>query len=667
MRRLHITFSLVSLVTMALPTLAQTAQPRLNILSPVGAKRGTTVDVTLTGIQIGKTTSLLFEGDGIAVESIQIPKDRPNTAIAKVRIQPDALPGIRAVRAVTSAGASDRQRFYVGAYPETAEKEPNNSRETAQVLPNLPITVIGTSNPGEDVDYYRFKGQAGQTYVMEIMATRLASSFDSVLSVQDSQGRDLVLNDDYYDSDSFLTFTPKKDGDYIISLRDLRFQGSGNHFYRLTVGAIPYLKGIFPMGAVAGKPVTLSLFGINLPLNAIQQVMPVAMTGRNRIAQAVSLPDGTTVTAPFAIGEGYELDEYEPNDSPKSPHAIKAPCVVNGRITPTANSKKPDVDHFSFKAEQGKKLVLEVVAKRLGSRLVPHFSILNAQGNEIAITDDQAAPLDTILEFNPPATGTYTVQLRDLFFKGGDEYPYRLSIKEPQPTFRLTFTQDRLNIGQGGRIPVSVNATRINGFAGAIDLELQGLPEGVRSLTPLQIPAGNTSALLVLEATVETKLQGRPLTLLGRGVQGKYTIVQEAQALETTLNAENNPVTQPREFPAISVLEAADVVLTPALDRLTLAPGESKEIVLKITRKAGFLTKMPLSILGAPGGVSVTFNPVEIEKQVEAKIVIKAEPNAPIGEFTLVVQGRVITDDPRPYYVASIPILLTVKKATTGK
>jgi len=86
-------------------------------------------------------------------------------------------------------------------------------------------------------------------------------------------------------------------------------------------------------------------------------------------------------------------------------------------------------------------------------------------------------------------------------------------------------------------------------------------------------------------------------------------------------------------------------------------------VVVKITCKAGFNAKIPIAVLGVPGGVTVTVNPPEIpEKQNEAKIVIKAEGNAPLGEFVFVVGGRSVTDDPRPYYYAAPPLFVTIAK-----
>ena len=652
----------ITLFTSALSAQAQTPQPRLNPILPTGAQRGTTTEITLTGTQIGQTTTLLFDGSGIQVQGVTLPKDRPNTALVKVMIAPDALPGVRAVRAITKAGVSDRQWFAVGAYPEAAEQEPNSTRDKAHALPSLPITIMGKSDPGEDMDYYKFKGEMGKTYVCEVLAARMGSGFDSVVSVQDGQGRDLALNDDYYGSDSFLTFTPKKTDDYYLAVRDLRYQGSANHFYRITLGVIPHINAISPIGGVAGKPLVVSLFGVNLPPNASLTLTPQAVLGDDRILLPLPLSDATQAALPFITSDRYEMRASGGNDSPKSPQPIVVPCVVNGVISAPKRGK-PDVHYFSFKGEKGKRLAFELAARQLGSRLDAHIAILNAQGNEITANDDQNNQPDSRLEFTPPDTGTYLVQVRDLFYKGGEEYPYRLSIQEPMPDFRLTFTQDRLHIGQGGRIPVTVNVTRLNGFSGAIDLDLQGLPAGVRCLNTPQIPALLPGVVLVLQAEANAVVSGQAFRLLGSAMVGKKRVVRSAQALETTLTPENNPVTQPREFPAISVMEGADMVLNASVESLALVQGETKEIILKITRKAGFNAKIPLSIISSPTGLTVTFAPPEIpEKQSEAKVVIKAAANTLLGEHFLVLQGRTLLDDNRAYYHAAIPIRLTITK-----
>lgn len=641
---------------------AQVAQPRLNPLSPIGAKRGGTVEITLTGTQIGQTTGLLIEGGGVTVESVSIPKNRDNTAIAKVNIAQDALPGVRAVRALTKFGASDRQLFCVGAYNEIAEKEPNNVRDKAQEIAAMPVTINGKSDGGEDVDWYKFKAQKGLTYIFEVMAARLESPFDSVIVIQDAQGRELAMNDDYFGSDSFLAFTPKTDGDYYVQIHDLRYQGGGNFFYRLTMGAIPRVTSIFPIGGQAGRGVSFEKRGYNLGGATSQSISLPADATNSKTKIGAAQPDGSLIAFPFGVSDLSERNEIEPNDALNRADSLPIPCVMNGRIAPAPNSKTSDADYFRFKGERGKRLVFEVIARRLGSRLESQISVRNLQGNILAQSDDNSREADQRIEFTPPDNGEYILQIRDLYGKGGEEYPYRIYATEATPDFRLTFTQDRIMIGQGNRVPLHITATRLNGYSGEIALHLQGLPAGVASLTPLVIPAGRNEVFLVLSADSGAAVKGQPFHITGEILVNRRKIAHDAQALETT-QRENNVSATPRELATASVTEPLDLSLALSMEKITLAPGESREITVKATRRAGFNPKIPIAVFGAPGGVTVAVNPGEIpEKQTEVKIVIKAEGNAPIGEFSFVVAGRSRNEDPRPYYYAAPPLLVTIAK-----
>ena len=107
------------------------------------------------------------------------PKNPEGKLTARVRIAPDAAPGVRAMRVLTPIGPSDIAWFTVGQWPEVAEKEPNNTREQAQVI-SFPATVSGKVEPGEDVDLFRFHAAAGQTLVFEVLAARL--EFPSIRS-----------------------------------------------------------------------------------------------------------------------------------------------------------------------------------------------------------------------------------------------------------------------------------------------------------------------------------------------------------------------------------------------------------------------------------------------------------------------------------------------------
>src|SRR5439155_7908055 len=119
----------------------------------------------------------------------------------------------------------------VGHLPEVAEKEPDNTLEQAQLI-SLPAAISGTISAGAQVDYYRFKAAKGQELVFEVDASRRGSPLDSSLALLNSSGKELARNEDYNGLDSWLGFSVPEDGEYIVQIRDFRYQGGGNYTYR---------------------------------------------------------------------------------------------------------------------------------------------------------------------------------------------------------------------------------------------------------------------------------------------------------------------------------------------------------------------------------------------------------------------------------------------------
>jgi hypothetical protein len=343
------------------PATAQTAWPRIADVSPGGAQRGRTVDLTITGVNIGLGTAVLFEGEGLTVEAVtpekpppppapkegekppEPPKNPPGKLVARVRIAPDAAPGIRALRVVTPVGVSEWGQFVVGQWPEVGETEPNNARDQAQRV-TFPTTVIGRVDPREDVDCFRFAAQAGQTLVFDLLASRLGESLDSILSLQDAGGREVALNEDSRGKDSLLAFTAPADGDYTLVLRDLGNRGGGDYRYRLSMGTIPYVTGIFPLGGRPGGTVPMELTGFNLGPTSNDQrpttndqrptvfvVLPEAADPA-LVPIAVPLPTGTVEPRIVALDAMPEVTEAEPNNDPGRAQLVPVPSVVNARI-----------------------------------------------------------------------------------------------------------------------------------------------------------------------------------------------------------------------------------------------------------------------------------------------------------------------------------------------
>ena len=331
--------------------------------------------------------------------------------------------------------------------------------------------------------------------------------------------------------------------------------------------------------------------------------------------------------------------------------------MVNGRICPTGAASGPDVDCYRFRAEKGRTLVLEVFARRYGSELDSLLAVTDAAGKELAVNDD-AVGKDSRLEFTPPESGEYIARISDLQERGGPNYPYRLSITLAQPDFRLSFTPDRLAVGQGGRVPLTVTAERLNGCDGEIALNMSGLPNGVSALGPPRIRPGRQTAAVVLTASPNAAIQASLFHVTGAAVIDGKTVHRTAQALEEMVRNDER-TTHPARLPAVAVAEPPDMVVTAAPDRLTLSPGKTVEIGVKIERKKGFTGKVPLAVLGLPPGVTAE-TPDIPENKAEAKITLKAEDKAALGEADLIVVGKAVIDDQHQAPHAALPLTLVV-------
>jgi hypothetical protein len=122
---------------------------------------------------------------------------------------------------------------------------------------------------------------------------------------------------------------------------------------------------------------------------------------------------------------------------------------------------------------------------------------------------------------------------------------------------------------------------------------------------------------------------------------------------------ENEKRSRPVNLLTAAAVEPPDMVVTAPPDPLTLAPGQSVEIAVKVARREGFKGKVPLVVLGLPEGVTANAPEVPEDKD-EAKITLKAEGSAKPGETEVIAAGQTRIDDQRQVLHAAAPVLLTV-------
>src|SRR5690606_2704846 len=88
-------------------------------------------------------------------------------------------------------------------------------------------------------------------------------------------------------------------------------------------------------------------------------------------------------------------------------------------------------DYFKVKVKAGQRLSFEVLGRRLGSAFDPEITLFNDKGRELPGAYSNDAPgqqTDPRLSYTFKEAGEYVVGIRDVSYKGGPDFFYRLRI-----------------------------------------------------------------------------------------------------------------------------------------------------------------------------------------------------------------------------------------------
>lgn len=305
---------------------------------------------------------------------------------AEITIAADAEPGSREIRVAGPSGVSNPLVFQIGQVPEFSEsasetitvtrsaieksrERPQTSNPKTEMAITLPGTINGQVLPGE-VNRYRFAARKAQQIVIAVSARQLIPYisdavpgwFQATIALSNAAGRELAYADSFrFNPDPVLHCEVPEDGEYVIAIKDSLYRGREDFVYRITVGELPFVTGIFPLGGPAGAQTAVETLGWNLP------DAKLTVDGRDKEpgVHHVSVRGGGRVSnfVPFAVDTLPERVEEEPNNTSDASGRITPPVIINGRI-----DEPEDADVFRFDGRAGDRIVAEVMARRLGSR-----------------------------------------------------------------------------------------------------------------------------------------------------------------------------------------------------------------------------------------------------------------------------------------------------------
>lgn len=467
------------------------------------------------------------------------------TVRLQVTLGAAAEAGRRELRLQTPAGLTNPLVFQVGQLPEFCEKEVKTSAAPYELNVTLPAVANGQIMPG-DVDRYRFSAKKGQHLVaiasarelIPYLADAVPGWFQATLTLYDEKGKELAYADDYrFNPDPVLHYLIPRDGEYVLEIKDAIYRGREDFVYRIALGELPFVTGIFPLGGPAGEPTSVELKGWNLP--ASRTTMDAKDKRPGIYPLSVRAGKHTSNAVPFAAGALPESLQQEPNNVPASAQAVKLPVIINGRI-----DQPGDVEVFSFQGRAGEQIVAEVLARRLNSPVDSMLRLTDAAGKQVAFNDDHEDKgsglsthhADSLLMAKLPADGTYYLYLHDAQHQGGVEHAYRLRLSAPRPDFELRVAPSSLSLRGGASVPLTVYALRKDGFSGEIALALKDGPAGF-TLGGARIPAGQEQVRITLAAPASGKKELHHLELEGRATVGGQEIRRSAVPAEDMMQA----------------------------------------------------------------------------------------------------------------------------------
>lgn len=649
------------------PTQPNPQAPTLAIPGPVGAQRGTTIELNLTGTNLADPVTLWTSFPA----KVTIPTDANNGKdAAKLRlaldIPADAPVGLHAIRLATTRGISNARLFCVDDLPQVLEVDSNRSRSTPQAVP-VPCVVAGKTE-AESSDYYKITAKAGQRLSFEVLGRRLGGPIDPQLTLSDPRtGRELAgghSNDaPGCQTDPRLTHTFKEEGEYVIEVRDVTYRGGADYWYRLRIGDFPCAVAPFPMAAKRGSKVKVGFTG-----PTVEGVAPVE----------VVVPDDPTVDAVWVAPKGpgglhgwpvalavsnmEELTEQEPNHEPGKANRVSAPCGISGRF-----AQAGDVDAFVFNAKKGQRLLIEAHTLEWYSPTLVYMTLKDAKGSELSKSNPQAVPpLDQRIDFTAPADGDFTLEVQHLNYAGGPSEAYRVTLVPYEPGFRLTLPLDRFDVPQGGAVAVPIILAARRDYNGPIEVSVIG-PEGVAGKATIkegQAAAPAPVATLILTAKPDLPMGPRSIVIQGQAMINGKPVKEFASVRGVVSTSLGNLPFPPRTMNTqvgLGITEKPPFQLTAQFDAKPTIPGKPALLTVTASRAAGFEDEITLAAAGLPANVTAALKTIP-KGQSEAKGQLNTAANAPVGQHLITLTGKAKYKG-RDYLVTSLPVTLTLAAA----
>ncbi len=333
---------------------------KLNETKTYPAQPDTILDFALRpdGTQFGIAR---FDGVALLVD----PKTGKPTAELKLAlVAPIADPKI------TPAAHQEPKPVPKDRFPVVKEAGSSDSARVAQSI-TLPVTVVGVVDRAGDADFFRFDAKVGDQIGVEAVTAASGSKLEPIVVLANAGGTVLA------EGPGILGYRVVKAGTYSIGIRDRDYRGGADFTYRLSIGNIPVVTGVFPLAVQRGRTTEVHVEGVNLSSPSGLQVkvsVPADATPGSRIPVPLSTEKEKPLGAAFVLSAEFPSVVTDPVAGAD----LRVPGSADGIFT-----KPGEAQLARFAAKKGERLVVEVLARRAGSPVDPVIEILDSSGKVV--------------------------------------------------------------------------------------------------------------------------------------------------------------------------------------------------------------------------------------------------------------------------------------------
>jgi len=646
--------------------------PQLQALSQHVGQAGTTVPVQVLAVdqgeQIGRlvfshpdiTSRLLTEP---ASDPTQVPT--PRYGHFEVSIGPQVAAGIYDVSVVGAAGVSNPRAFWVTTQPV--------------VVPDVAAvdSLLGAPLELGQVVWERFRGAQAQRFHMTLTAgqaievTAHAQSLDSnalpVLVLRNEAGQEVARGRAAKQTPARIPFAVLNDGRYLVEVQDMLYQGGADYYYALLARSIDApaessetVTETVAVGTEGGLAAEATESAADRELVAWTKTLDTR--GDRRARATVRNPAIVPVMGDWATGAG-GMDFSQVQLSTRPGNGSDLPVVVAG-VFP----QRPEPVRVDFQGSGGQVVWCEVVSAGAEQWTDPQLLLYRVRQDEQGVESlqllthqDDAPGVGTgpvnIASPDPafvatlPEDGRYCLMVLDQVTspRPDDQRRFVVSVGPPRPDFQLVSHSQFFNndpaqsrpwggqLAPGGTTAWHVHVLRRGGFAGAIELNVEGLPEGVHAVPVIVHPAVN-QATVVIQGTVDLGSWCGAVRIVGRAV-GEPDLRRVAWPAATFQAA--SPRRDKIRWGLVAETRLSTIDGPPsalgmswAQPLVSVVPGEAATAVLNLERCEGGAGQGVVRPVQLPPGWTVSEATIPPD-QTQGTITVQLPADTPAGRYTI--------------------------------